>query len=169
MVEEMHEVQIDLNQVLVELEDNTGNKLRPEQVSAVLALDHFKSKDKVPMLIAEFGQLLLEMGFERAYYVLSNSPVDEDFTWTSPTLDELKKFVETVQMAELSVIARDDLGFCTKCKSKMITVTYKQTSRGDEATSTIYRCAACKAGEKYIKLVEGAKDIIKQLIKGDSK
>jgi DNA-directed RNA polymerase subunit M/transcription elongation factor TFIIS len=156
---------VDMKKVLLLLRDGNGIALSDMQINMLISTGHFEDPVKSVMIIAEFGQLLAESDFDKSLAYLRETQISDDFTWRTPTIDSIKEFVDKVQEAEMLVIARDDIGTCTKCKSNLITVNFKQTARADESTSTFYRCASCKAGGRYITLKEGASKLLEDLIR----
>jgi DNA-directed RNA polymerase subunit M/transcription elongation factor TFIIS len=114
----------------------------------------------------EFTDLLYQSNdIDKTIKEYDARPQDEDFVWTTSTLDEERKNVASIQDAEIVVIARDDIGYCTKCKSNMITVRFKQTRSSDEPMNVIYRCAKCKSGKKSLVLTEKSHDVLLEEIK----
>lgn len=103
-------------------------------------------------LLGEFGQLLYEKGFDVAYNELLQFTTSgkEDFTWETTSLNEEKARVDLINETEVTVVARDDIGVCNKCKSKWITQSQIQNRASDEALKTTYKCAKCKAGKHYL-------------------
>jgi len=139
--------------------------LNESEIQTLLSTGKFDFDEDGMVNIIEFGELYREKGFSRAYQELMSVPLGGDFSWYTSTLDEARSKVTKIQEAELVVIARDDIGECTKCKSKMITIRFKQMKSSDEPMDTIYRCAKCKAGKTHLIIYGNANQAILQEIK----
>jgi DNA-directed RNA polymerase subunit M/transcription elongation factor TFIIS len=113
----------------------------------------------------EFTDLLFMTDIDSTIEEYGAKPYNEDFVWTTSTLNEEREKVSSIQEAEIVVIARDDIGYCNKCKSNMITVRFKQTRSSDEPMNVIYKCAACKAGKRFLTLTQKSYDVLLEEIK----
>lgn len=151
----------DMRHVLSLIVDDLGVRLLTDAQISLLLQIRVSEKELLftpysnlsAMVIAEFGSMVRDMGFDKAYPILYDAVTrgEFDLTWKNPAVQKEIEESRLIRDTETKVEARDDIGVCVDCGSVWVVQTIVQLRRADEPADVINECAKCKSRRIRVK------------------